>query len=175
MRELQVITDENGNKVVVLPDVIFNNKQHINWNEVEDYLKRYIGKTVDILKTKDKIRIGNKFPDEYAGSKYTRALKGVRAKAKANAVQGIVKMVQIADNRCFSENKKQKHQRNAGRGWYYYITRFALPVYDNQRKLEGYRVFSARIVVNRATNGNMYLYDLIDIKKEAGNPLKTKD
>lgn len=88
MKESQVFTDENGNKVVVLPDVIFNNKQHINWNEVEDYLKRYIGKTVDILKTKDKIRIGNKFPDEYAGSKYTRELKGVKGKGKSECGSG---------------------------------------------------------------------------------------
>lgn len=175
MKKLQVITDENGNKVVVLPDIIFSNKQHINWNEVKDYLKRYIGKSVEIMETKDKIRIGNKFPDEYAGSKYARRLKGVRAKAKANAVQGIDKIVQIADNRYFSENKKQKHHRTAGKGWYYYITRFALPVYDNERKIKEYRIFVARVVVNRATNGNMYLYDLIDIKKEAGNPLKTKE
>ena len=35
-------------------------------------------------------------PNEYTGSAYTYTLKGANVKAKANAVQGIPKMIEIA-------------------------------------------------------------------------------
>ena len=34
-----------------------------------------------------------------------------------------------------------------------------------------YNVYSASLVINYASNGKMYLYDVVDIKKEASNPL----
>lgn len=43
METLEIALDENGNKVVVLPDILFSNKQNIDWNEVEKYLERYVG------------------------------------------------------------------------------------------------------------------------------------
>ena len=43
METLEIALDENGNKVVVLPDIIFSNKQNIDWNEVEKYLERFVG------------------------------------------------------------------------------------------------------------------------------------
>lgn len=118
------------------------------------------------------IYIGNKFPDEYSSSKYTRKTKGARAKAKANASQGIIEMLEIATNKVYRENHKEKHEGDAEKGWYYYLTRFALPIYDNEIKKDDYNVYTACIVVNFAANGKMYLYDLVDIKKEASNPLK---
>ena len=42
------VLDENGNKVVVLPDIIFSNKQNIDWNEVEKYLERFVGERKDV-------------------------------------------------------------------------------------------------------------------------------
>ncbi len=50
--------------------------------------------------------LGKEFPDEYTGSKYTRKMKGGRAKAKANAAQGIREMVEIASDKRFRENGK---------------------------------------------------------------------
>lgn len=99
-------------------------------------------------------------------------LKGARAKAKANAVQGLREMIEISENKMFSENRKEKHIGKAGKGWYYYATRFAVPLYFNQKKTKDYSVYSACLVINHASNGNKYLYDLIDIKKEASNPLR---
>lgn len=52
------------------------------------------------------------------------------------------------------------------------MTRFALPIYNNERKTDDYNIYTACIVVNFAANGKMYLYDAVDIKKEASNPLK---
>lgn len=89
MKELEIALDENGNKVVVLPDIIFSNKQNIDWNEVEKYLKRFVGEIVEIVETGDVVYLGS----------------------------------------C--------------------------------------------LVVNCTGKGKMYLYDLVDIKKEASNPLRT--
>ena len=137
------------------------------------YLERFVGELVEIAETGDIIYLGKDFPDEYAGSKYTRKMKGGRAKAKANAAQGIREMVGIASDKRFRENRKEKHSGDAANGWYYYTTRFAMPVYDNDTKTENYNIYSDCLVVNCTGKGRMYLYDLVDIKKEASNPLKT--
>lgn len=173
MNKLSVVQDELGNQVVLIPDIIFVNKQHIDWKEVEKYLEQYVGEIIEITKTKDIIYLGKDFPDEYARSKYTRRTKGARAKAKANAVQGIREMLKIATEKEYRENRKEKHKSDAGNGWYYYKTRFALPVYDNECKTGIYNIYSGCLVINSTSSNKKYLYDLVDIKKEASNPLKT--
>lgn len=173
MNKLNIIQDEFGNNVVLIPNILFLNKQSINWTDVEEYLERYVDEIVEITETKDIVYIGNKFPNEYSGSVYTRKTKGARAKAKANAAQGIREMVEIATNRVYRENHKDKHLKDAQKGWYYFTTRFALPVYDNKEKTEKNNIYSACLVVNHAANGKMYLYDVVNIKKEASNPLMT--
>ena len=57
-------------------------------------------------------------------------------------------------------------------GGNYYTVKFALPLYDNNRKTEKYNVYTGRLVVNRTKDGKLYLYDLVEIKKEASTPLK---
>ena len=116
------------------------------------------------------MNIGNKFPDEYGGSSYTRKTKGARAKAKANAAQAIPEIIEIATSKTAEENKKEKHSRNAKNGWYRYDTRFALPVYDESGEVERYNVFSARLLIRHAASGKMYLYDVLEIKKETSKP-----
>lgn len=117
MEKLAIIQDGAGNKVVLIPNIIFINKQNIDWNEVETYLKRYVGEIVAMTESKDIIYLGKDFPDEYTGSKYTRKTKGARAKAKANAVQGIREMVEIATDKTFRNNHKTKHNSDAKNGW----------------------------------------------------------
>ncbi len=169
---MQIVTDKNGHKIVVLPEVIFKNKHSIDWNAVEKYLKKYVGEIVTIAETQDIIYIGNEFPDEFSGSKYTKRLKGSNAKVKANAAQAIPEMLEIATEKEFHANQKDKHSFMAGKGWYYYKTRFAMPTYDNEIKTDIYHIYSARLLINCTAFGKMYLYDLLDIKKEASNPLK---
>ena len=173
MAKFEIVTDDLGNKVVLIPEIIFKNKQNIDWNEVEDYLLQYVGEIVTITESDDVVYVGKDFPDEFTGSNYTRRMKGARAKAKANAAQGILDMVEIATDRVFVDNQKEKHKTDAANGWYYYTTRFAMPVYNNDEKTGEYNVYSGRLVVNCSNNGKMYLYDLVEIKKEASNPLKT--
>lgn len=43
MEKLEIVQDARGNKVVLIPDIIFTNKKDIDWDEVEAYLKRYVG------------------------------------------------------------------------------------------------------------------------------------
>ena len=89
-----------------------------------------------------------------------------RAKAKANAAQGIREMVEIATDKVYRENHKEKHSEDAHNGWFYYVTRFAIPLYNNEKKTGEYNVYSACLVVNHAANGKMYLYDVVGIKKK---------
>ena len=65
MKKLEVMQDEYGNKIVLIPDIIFMNKQNIDWNEVEKYLEQYIGESIIITESKDVINLGNSFPDEF--------------------------------------------------------------------------------------------------------------
>ena len=131
-----------------------------------DILKKYLGEIIENKRTKEKIEIGTKFADEYTGSKYSEHIRGARAKVKANATQGIRELVESAANKIHSENKKSKHKKDAKGGWNYYMVRFALPVYDNNRKTEEYNVYMG------TQDGKLYLYDLVEIKKEASTPLK---
>lgn len=130
-------------------------------------------KEIKIAESNDIIYLGKNFPNEFAGSKYTRQAKGARAKAKANAVQGIREMIENATDKRFRENYKKKHSLDAGKGWYYYTTRFALPIYDNQVKTMQYNVYTGCLVINCTSRGKMYIYDLVDVKKEASNPFMT--
>ncbi len=78
-------------------------------------------------------------------------------------------MIEIATNPRKRENVEEKHLRNAKLGWHYYDTRFALPIYKEDGNIDRYNVFSAQLVIRHAANKKLYLYDIINIKKEAGN------
>lgn len=81
-------------------------------------------------------------------------------------------MIKIATGKHFHENNSEKHYRDAALGWHRFDSSFALPVYDQNSKIERYNVFYASMLVRRDENGKMHLYDVMDIKKETGNPLK---
>lgn len=170
-RKIKVIRDKNDRQVVLINDIIFKGRQHIEWNNVENYIKKYIGNFIEIADSRDIVYIGKDLPDEYCGSKYTASLKGTLAKAKANAVQGIPELIEIAGNRQYQKNMNIKHNNDAKFGWYRYTSRFALPVYNALGNVERYNVFSVVLVVRHARDGKMYLYDMINIKKETGTPL----
>lgn len=171
-RNVNVITDLEGKKIVVIQDIIFYGKQNIDWGEVEAYLKKYVDEYFQIVETGDVIYIGKDLPYEYAGSEYTAALKGGLAKAKANAAQGIPELVRIARNKRHRENLKKKHKKDAKRGWYRYDTRFALPIYDNGGELVRYNIFNAELLVRHDADGQLYLYDIINIKKKQSTPFE---
>lgn len=145
-------------------EIIFKNKQNINWNEVERYLKSFIGKKYTVKMNGDEINIESDFPDEYAESKYTKKLRGALAKAKANASQVIGEMIEFAEKRRWIENKDNKHSKDAEGGWYRYDVGFSIPVEHDGKKDNNYYI--ATMVV-RIKNGKLCLYDIINIKKRS--------
>lgn len=171
-KAVNIVTDTRGKNVVLINNIIFKGKRTINWEEVKCYLESYVEQSYEITDTKDIIYIGKDFPDEYTGSKYTYSLKGGNAKANANASQGVAEMLKIAEGKHFKKNSGEKHLRNAANGWYRYNSRFALPVYNENGKIERYNVFHASMLIRHAKDGKMYLYDILDIKKETSNPFK---
>ena len=50
-----IIKYKNGNKIVVIKDIKFKGRQQIQWDEVEKYLKKYIGMSYIIESTDDMI------------------------------------------------------------------------------------------------------------------------
>ena len=104
--------------------------------------------------------------------RYTYMLKGAIAKAKANAVQCIPQLIETAVGKHFRENAGEKHQWNARYGWYRYNAYFALPVFEENGRIARYNIFHTSLLVRHSTDKKLYLYDLIDIKKETSNPLE---
>jgi len=165
-RNVSVIKDVDGNSIVMINDILFKGKRSLNWDDVEQYLKDYVGEFYSIAEDKEIVFIGTNLPGEYSGSVYTKKLKGAVAKAKANAAQGLPEMIEIATNGVFEENRKMKHRRDAKNGWYRYDTRFGIPVYSDDGEINGYNVFHARLLIRHASSGKKYLYDVMEIKKE---------
>lgn len=141
-RNINIIEDLDGSKIVVINDIVFKGRQKIEWPEVEKYLKQFVGEHYNIIEANDMVYIGSDLPDEFTGSNYTKKLKGALAKAKANAAQGIPELIEIASKKRFKENLKEKHDSDAKFGWYRYDTKFALPVYNENQELERFNVLS---------------------------------
>lgn len=45
--KISIIKDENGKSIVIINDIRFIGKQHINWEAVREYLKEYVGHASD--------------------------------------------------------------------------------------------------------------------------------
>lgn len=106
-RNVNVVVGLSGEKIVLINDIRFRGKKREDWKEVENYLKEYVGEFYEIEETSEKVFISSSFPDEYTASESRLSLKGAVAKAKANAAQGIPKLIQIATNREHSANTKK--------------------------------------------------------------------
>ena len=70
-------------------------------------------------------------------------------------------MIEIATEKLYEENKKEKHSKDAKYGWYKYESKFALPVYDRSGNVERYNVFDALMVIRSSKEHKKYLYDII--------------
>ena len=172
-KNVLITTDESGNQLVVLPQILFKGKKSISWKEVEKYLLRYVGQIFQVSETDDFIYIDKKFSDEYTGSEYTRKLKGALPKVKANMSQGIPEMIEIATDKRWQEDFKNKHGNQAGKGWYRYNTRFALPVMSETGEIVNYNIYQAVLIIRYSSNEKLYLYDIQNIKKETSYPSRT--
>ena len=174
-RKVNIIEDLDGKKTVFIHDILFKGKRAVKWDEVEKYLRQYVGDICTIDDSNEVIYIGADLPDEYAHSNYTHILKGANAKAKANAAQGLPELIKIADGKKFTENYKVKHNVDAMYGWYRYSSRFALPVFGEDGEITRYNVFNVIMIIRHARDGKKYLYDIINIKKETSALFQSED
>lgn len=161
-----IVINEKGQKIVEIDTIAFSSKRKIDWDGVEEYLKRYVGQKYQIDETDDLIYIGSDFPDEYANSNYSAKAHGTIGKAKANASQVIPELIKIATNITFRKNSDGKHSKDAKFGWYRCTVRFTLPICDDKGNVIGKNAFQGRMVIRFDEDGKKYLYDIIDIKKE---------
>ncbi len=171
-KNIDIIQDENGKSIVIINDVRFKSRRNIDWLQVEEYLKEYIGKCYEIAETAEKIYIGSDFPDEFCHSVDKTKLKGGNEKAKVNISSAIGRTIEIANNKVEKEDINKKHKKKAQYGWYRYDTRFGIPVYDQDGELERYNIYSTRMLVRCDEDEKLYLYDFIRTKKETSGPLK---
>ena len=152
---------------------VFKGKRNINWEEVEQYLKEYIGDCYEVVETSDQVYIGSDFPGELKGSEDTKRLYGANAKERLMLPREFLCFFKCATNRRWQENFKGKHNVDAKFGWYRFTTRFALPVYNNDTgDLERFNIFRIEMLIRHAADGNLYLYDMVNIKKETSTPLE---
>lgn len=161
-----VVEEIDGKNVVFIRDIRFKGRQNIEWEEVEQYLKKYIKTHYEVLETSDVIYIGVNFPEELKGSLDTQKLYGGNAKGKANATQEIPLLLKYATNKRWKENFGAKHNADAKYGWYRYTSRFALPIYNNDNELVKYNIYRIEMLVRHASDNKKYLYDMVNIKKE---------
>lgn len=162
-RQVQIIRDINNKQLVLINDIVFCGRQNINWKNVENYIKQYIGDLTQIVETQDNIYVGSDFPDEYTGSKDTARLKGTLAKAKANAAQEIPELVKIATNKRYQENLKDKHIKDAKYGWYRYDSYKKKRVPRLNNYVIRYKTRFSMLVnitdIHRKVNGRFYFYN----------------
>ena len=171
-KKISVIHDAEGHKIVMIHDIRFKGKKREEWDEIEVYLKEYVGKCYEIAESAEKIYIGKDFPDEFSHGKDKTILKGPNAKAKANASQAVGELIQIATNKSSAPDYNEKHGDRAKKGWYRYDTRIALPVYNDAGELIRYNIFKLRMLVRHDADGKLYLYDFLRTKKETSSPLE---
>ncbi len=161
-----ITTTDKGYKIVEIKTIVFSRKRKIDWNGVEQYLKRYIGKRYTIETTGQIIYVNSDFPDEYANSRYSAKIFGAIGKAKANASQAIPELIQTATDIVFCPNWESKHQSDALNGWYRCTVYFSLPISNDKGNIIGKNIFRGRMIIRCDSNNILHLYDIIDIKKE---------
>ncbi len=167
---VNIIQDLDGKKIVIINDVRFRSRRSFVWDDVESYLKEYIGEFYEIIETCEKVYIGPDFPDEFVHSEDRIRMKGANLRAKANAATAIGNLVKIATNKSEYPDYDNKHGAKAEKGWYKYDTRFGLPVYRDDGELLRYNIFRARMLVRCDKDGDLYLYDFVKIRKETCSP-----
>lgn len=78
-RNVEIVTDDNGNKMVLIKEIMFKEKHNINWNEVKDYLWVFVRASYKIEKIAEIVHIGRELPEEYIESESRKALMGANA------------------------------------------------------------------------------------------------
>lgn len=105
---MNIITDADGKKLVLINNIRFKGKQQIDWNDVKQYLEGYFGDYYEIAENAEHIFIGSELPEEYTESESRKSLMGANAKAKANAATAIPELIQIASILAFEKTVRSQ-------------------------------------------------------------------
>ena len=61
-RNVNLITDLDGRKIVIINDIRFQSRRAVDWNQVEEYLKEYIGEYFEIMENLNQYILFQIFP-----------------------------------------------------------------------------------------------------------------
>lgn len=156
-----------GKNVVWIEGSGLSNKQLNNHQAVAKYIAQHIGEVYTIIESGQKVYIGEDLPNEYLHSKYTTYLRSVNPTAvrgKNRAVDGLGELIETATNRRW-EKTKHTQNKDAKFGIYRYDNSFAFPIKDNQGNISKVRAFDVELLIRNASDGNKYLYDIVEIKE----------
>ena len=146
---------ENRPVVVIENDIFAGHDGEKPHKVIRDFLKQHVGEVATIIESGQKVYLGKDLPGEYTQSKYTRKTGKEKLNAKNQAAQNLPELIEIASDRRWIKNKKEKHAVDAKYGWYKYATRFQI----------GGAVYSADLLIRNDADGKKYLYDILGIKK----------
>ena len=73
-RNLNIITDADGKKLVLIYDIRFKGKRQINWDDVKQYLEGYVGDYYEIEENAERILLEANFPKNIRNQKAGKAL-----------------------------------------------------------------------------------------------------
>ena len=104
---------------------------------------------------------------------YKLLYKGLSAKQKKVLKKKQIRWIKKKEKEAAKEAAQWaggSGQPLAQNGWYRYDVRFGIPVYDQNEDLEGYNIYTAKMLVRHDADGKLYLYDIIRTKKETSTP-----
>ena len=116
-RKVDVIEDPDGKKTVFIHDIKFKGKRTVNWDDIEAYLRNYVGTFFRIEDYNEVVYIGPDLPDEYAHSEYTKIVKGQMLRLKQMLRKGYRKCLkshQMRDTKKTERKSITKMQSLAG-------------------------------------------------------------
>ena len=73
-RNVNIITDADGKKLVLINDIRFKGKRQIDWDNVKRYLEGYVGDYYEIEENAERILLEANFPKNIRNQKAEKAL-----------------------------------------------------------------------------------------------------
>lgn len=163
------IRNVNGNAVVWVEENILKEKNGLPVHQfIANYISEHIGEVYTIIESGDKVYIGKDLPNEYTQSEYTKAVLKNNPniiKAKNKAVANLGEMIEIATNKQL-EGTEHDDAKDAKLGMYRYTTRFGFSKRNIRGEYAGSNVYEAELLIRHSSDGKMYLYDIVRIKKD---------
>ena len=160
-----VESKKDGNIFVLIEENVFDAMMPDDkaYEYIKEFIAAEIGNNYKIFGEEKPVFIGKDLPNEFTQSEYTRQIKSKRLdllNAKNQVANNLDEALYISSFIEWGANRKKKHKHDAKYGFYKYSTTFGI-----KQKNDRVRLFKANMLIRHAEDGNMYLYDVVDIKK----------